>query len=78
MTTVLAFRAVWRGLTDLVTVLMETMTEESGLDFGIMGNALTAVVACGGAGALIDFWIGKAGQLRVRSWLETRYRKRSC
>ena len=35
------------------------------------GAALTTIAACGGAGALIDFWIRKSGQQRVRGWLET-------
>jgi hypothetical protein len=34
-------------------------------------SALTTVVACGGAGAFIDFYIGRAGQRRIRDWLET-------
>jgi hypothetical protein len=35
------------------------------------GSAVATVAACGGAGAFIDFWIGKSGQRRVRDWLET-------
>jgi len=34
-------------------------------------SILTTVAACGGVGAFIDFWIGKQGQQRLRSWLET-------
>jgi hypothetical protein len=34
-------------------------------------NALATVAACGVVGAFIDFYIGKPGQQRVRSWLET-------
>jgi hypothetical protein len=37
---------------------------------GIEG-ALSTVAACGGAGAFIDFWIGKRGEKRVRDWFET-------
>jgi hypothetical protein len=43
------------------------MTEEA----SSWGAALTSVAACGGAGALIDFWIGKRGQQRVKDWMET-------
>jgi hypothetical protein len=35
------------------------------------GSVLATIAACGGAGAFIDFWIGKSGQQRVRGWLET-------
>jgi hypothetical protein len=35
------------------------------------GSALATVAACGGVGSFIDFYIGKRGQQRVRSWLET-------
>src|SRR4051794_11172932 len=34
-------------------------------------STLTAIAACGGVGGAIDFCIGKAGQVRVRGWLET-------
>jgi hypothetical protein len=36
-----------------------------------LDGAIATIVAFGGMGALIDFWIGKAGQKRVRDWLET-------
>ena len=40
-----------------------------------VGNVLTTIAACTGAGAFVDFYIGKSGQKRVRDWLETwRYR----
>jgi hypothetical protein len=32
---------------------------------------VATIAASGGAGAFIDFWIGKAGQAKVRGWLET-------
>src|SRR5271168_4053160 len=35
----------------------------------MLSDALETVVACGGVGALIDFWIGRTGQDRVREWL---------
>jgi hypothetical protein len=35
------------------------------------GSVLTTAAACGGVGAFIDFYIGKRGQQRVRSWMET-------
>ncbi len=38
---------------------------------------MTTVAACGGAGAFIDFYIGKVGQRRVRDWLETWWLKLS-
>lgn len=34
-------------------------------------GVLTTVAACTGAGAFIDFYIGKDGQKRVKDWLET-------
>ena len=40
------------------------------MDPGSWGSALTTVVACGDAGAFIDFWIGRTGEQRVRGWLE--------
>jgi hypothetical protein len=38
---------------------------------GGVESALATIAACGGAGAFIDFWIGKGGEKRVRDWLET-------
>ena len=38
---------------------------------GSWAEALATVAASGGVGAFIDFWIGRAGQQRVRGWLET-------
>jgi hypothetical protein len=38
---------------------------------GSWASALATVAACGGVGAFIDFYIGKAGQRRVKGWLET-------
>ena len=38
---------------------------------GSWGSVLTIVAAFGVVGAFIDFYIGKPGQQRVRSWLET-------
>jgi hypothetical protein len=34
-------------------------------------GVLTTMAACAGAGAFIDFYIGKEGQKRVKDWLET-------
>jgi hypothetical protein len=34
-------------------------------------GVLTTVAACGGAGAFFDFWLGRAGDRRVRAWMET-------
>lgn len=34
-------------------------------------QALATVAASGGVGAFIDFWLGKAGERRVRDWMET-------
>jgi hypothetical protein len=38
---------------------------------GFWERTLTVIALCGGAGAFIDFYIGKPGQQRVKSWLET-------
>jgi hypothetical protein len=37
----------------------------------VVGEVLTTIAACTGAGAFIDFYIGKNGQKRVKDWLET-------
>jgi len=42
-----------------------------------MNAWLPTIVAAGGIGALIDFWLGKAGQRRVRTELETWWIKAS-
>jgi hypothetical protein len=41
------------------------------LDFVETEHALSTVAACGGIGWLLDVWIGRSGQHRVRGWLET-------
>jgi hypothetical protein len=44
---------------------------EPSMAVGGFEGALTTVAACGGAGAFFDFWLGRAGDRRLRSWMET-------
>jgi hypothetical protein len=37
---------------------------------GGVEGVLTTIAACGGVGAIIDFWIGRKGDKRVRGWME--------
>jgi hypothetical protein len=56
--------------------MMDPMTDEAALPS--WGNALATVAACGVIGAVVDFYIGRRGQERVRDWLETWWLRLSC